>query len=301
MVVGIQRPDHRQPLSGHHDLQVQQQQHLLHRRGNRADPHGQPRAEVAARAEEQLRHQPHALQGTAGDELRLLPQHHQGPADDDSPRGVDRFRGHRRELRREPERRLRLLGGGAGDPQQELGVDERHQRFARQGPHQADQRQAEEHRLSARRGQPAETALPGRRLAVRHLRRAFGRHRPRHGTGNLHQQKRRLHLQVRRRGRGGRGQHAAQTARHVAQHAALQGMVAELRLQLHLRRRHLQQNPLGEGGRQRPALQRRRTRLYGPLEEPGRPVALPRHQGAAFDDPAQLGAFRGAAQRTVAF
>lgn len=190
---------------------------------------------------------------------------------------------------------------GAGDPQQELGVDERHQRFARQGPHQADQRQAEEHRLSARRGQPAETALPGRRLAVRHLRRAFGRYRPRHGTGNLHQQKRRIHLQVRRRGRGGRGQHAAQTARHVAQHAALQGMVAELRLQLHLRRRHLQQNPLGEGGRHRPALQRRRTRLYGPLEEPGRPVALPRHQGAAFDDPAQLGAFRGAAQRTVAF
>ena len=220
---------------------------------------------------------------------------------DHSPPGVDRFRGHRRELRREPERRLRLLGGGAGDPQQELGVDERHQRFARQGPHQADQRQAEEHRLSARRGQPAETALPGRRLAVRHLRRAFGRHRPRHGTGNLHQQKRRIHLQVRRRGRGGRGQHAAQTARHVAQHAALQGMVAELRLQLHLRRRHLQQNPLGEGGRHRPALQRRRTRLYGPLEEPGRPVALPRHQGAAFDDPAQLGAFRGAAQRTVAF
>lgn len=35
-------------------------------------------------------------------------------------------------------------------------------------------------------------------------------------------------------------------------------------LQLHLRRRHLQQNPLGEGGRHRPALQRRRTRLYGP-------------------------------------
>ena len=78
-------------------------------------------------------------------------------------------------------------------------------------------------------------------------------------------------------------------------------MVAELRLQLHLRRRHLQQDPLGEGGRHRPALQRRRTRLYGPLEEPGRPVALPRHQGAAFDDPAQLGAFRGAAQRTMAF
>lgn len=113
-----------------------------------------------------------------------------------------------------------------------------------------------------------------------------GRHRPRHGSGDIHHQGRQAHLHVELGGSGGRGRHGARPERLFRRESQLQALVAEHQFRILVRRRDVQPDARGPGientsmnnsvNRVAYNMDRRASTTAG--RSPGQSAQVPRHQ-----------------------